>query len=143
MAKRKQYSDDFIALNSDMLAALESEPRQKSASKWEAMFDDQLQAAGLSAFLTAQYKFDSESGYRFDYAIPDRMIAIEIDGGNRMAVISKRTGRPVAIGRHTQADDYRKLNFACIAGWKVLRFTPDMVKSGEALRVVSEVVLPF
>lgn len=58
---------------------------------------------------------------------PGLFVAVEVDGGNRMV----RNG--AAVGRHTGEDDYRKLNAAAIRGWRVLRFTPAMVRSGEAL----------
>ena len=144
MTKRKtQYSDDFIALNRDMLAALESEAPRTKRSKWEQMLADQLEQCGIAHMLTAEFKFDPDRDWRFDWATRERMLAVEVDGGNRMAVISKRTGKPVAVGRHTQSDDYRKLNRAAALGWRVMRFTPEMIKSGEAIAAISDEVIPF
>jgi hypothetical protein len=69
--------------------------------------------------------------WRFDVAFVAHKISIEIDGGGRMAAINSRTGVPVAIGRHAQSDDYRKLNAAARLGWRVLRYTPEMLDNGE------------
>lgn len=144
MTKRKsQYSDDFIALNHDMLAALESETPRTNRSKWEQMFAEQIEQCGLGHLLTSEYKFDTDRDYRFDWCCKDRMLGIEIDGGNHMAIISKRTGKPIAIGRHTQVEDYRKLNRAAELGYRVMRFTPEMVKSGEAIAVTNAEIIPF
>jgi very-short-patch-repair endonuclease len=88
----------------------------------------------------AEHRFYSLRKWRFDFVIYASesavmpSYAVEIDGGNRMAAIIK--GRAVAIGRHTQDDDYEKLNAATIDGWKVLRFTPAMVKSGAAIDTI-------
>ena len=64
---------------------------------------------------------------------------MEIDGGNTQAVITK-TGRAVAVGRHTQEADYEKLNAAALLRWRVFRFTPAMVKKGVAIDVIEKVL---
>ena len=78
-------------------------------------------------------------------AWPARLIACEVDGGNRMARINKRTGQAFAVGRHTQSDDYSKINRAVACGWRVFRFTPEMIRSGEAFATLQDALreLPF
>ena len=71
--------------------------------------------------------------YRFDLAWPDLKIACEVDGGTW---ISGRHNRGSSI-----AKDYEKLNLAVVNGWRVLRFTTDQVKSGEAAAVLSIMLL--
>jgi hypothetical protein len=75
---------------------------------------------------------------RFDIAFVGRKVAVEIDGGNRMAVADKN-GNAVAIGRHTKDADYEKINAAQELYWRVLRFSPAMVKSGAAIRTIGRV----
>jgi very-short-patch-repair endonuclease len=78
-----------------------------------------------------QRAFD-DSQHRFDFQWREKKIAVEIDGGNRMARIVKgRNGQPraVAVGRHTQSDDYRKRNKATSLGWTVFYFTPEMLRN--------------
>jgi very-short-patch-repair endonuclease len=93
------------------------------------------ESPGEAAFLLhcRAYKFSPEREYRFcegrrwrfDFAFPEQMIAIEIEGG-----IWSR-------GRHTRPQGYEKdlekYNMATRLGWSVYRFTTDMVMRGEAI----------
>lgn len=85
-----------------------------------------------------EYEFHTDRKWRFDFCWPDQKLAVEIDGGNRVATIIK--GKAVAVGRHTQDADYSKLNAATLAGYQVLRFTPTMVKSGEAIDTLLKIL---
>lgn len=62
-----------------------------------------------------EYRFDEVRQFRFDVAIPDKMLAIEYEG-----LMSKKS-------RHTTISGYvcdcRKYNFAQTKGWKILRYT--------------------
>ena len=64
-----------------------------------------------------EYKFHPVRKWRFDYAIPERKIALEVEGG-------VWTG-----GRHTSSvgfmKDMEKYNTATLMGWRVFRTTPD------------------
>ena len=79
----------------------------------------------------AEYRFLKKRRFRFDFAWPSLKIAIEIEGGVWSG------------GRHTRGAGYsrdiEKYNLATRAGWKVYRFTPQMVKSGEAIIFMSSV----
>ena len=70
--------------------------------------------------------------WRFDFAFPLLRLAVEVDGGTWNN------------GRHVHGsgfeEDCRKLNTAALAGWTVLRFTGDMVETGEAILAVAEAV---
>lgn len=72
-----------------------------------------------------EYVFWVGRRWRFDFCIPDAKIAIEIEGGTFNG------------GRHTRGSgfekDCEKYNHAALAGFRVLRFTTAMVKSGEAI----------
>lgn len=65
----------------------------------------------------AEWYFHPGRKWRFDYALPDKKIAIEIDGG-------VFTG-----GRHSggigQKKDMEKMNAAAELGWLVFHYTPD------------------
>ncbi len=75
-----------------------------------------------------EYRFHDVRKWRFDFAWPDHMLAAEFDGGVWIS------------GRHTRGKGYEadcdKLNTAVLHGWRVLRFTPKHVKSGEAARML-------
>ena len=104
----------------------------------QALLEVQIRAVGLSDWSFAEYKFHPDRRWRFDLCWPNRMIAVEIDGGNRMAKIIN--GRAVAVGRHTQDADYEKMNEAAILGWRVLRFSPAQVKSGLAISAIERIL---
>jgi len=104
-----------------------------SQSSGEAMLSLHLRAAGIHSI--PEYLFALPRRWRADFAIPNHRLLIEVDGGNRLAVIGKN-GKAVAIGRHTQDADMEKLNEAAILGWRILRFSPAMVKSGVALQTI-------
>lgn len=70
--------------------------------------------------------------WRFDFAVPDKRVAFEIEGGTWIS------------GRHNTGagsqKDMEKYNEAAILGWKVLRFTTDMVKSGYAIQAAQRLL---
>ena len=66
-----------------------------------------------------EYKFmNPERLYRFDFAIPDSMIAIEYAGlgSNKNA----KSGHTTSLGYTSDCDKY---NHAACKGWRVIRFT--------------------
>ena len=69
----------------------------------------------------AEYNFDKELGrrHRFDFAFLGNKVAIEVEG-NAWAV---KGG-----GRHMQDSDLEKYNLAALLGWRVVRFSPGMLK---------------
>ena len=77
-----------------------------------------------------EYRFDKVRRWRFDLAWPAEHLAVEVEGG----VWSH--GRHVRGAGYT--DDLVKYNTASLQGWRVLRFTPSMVESGQALEMIEE-----
>jgi len=71
--------------------------------------------------------------WRFDFAYPESMVAIECEGG-------AWTG-----GRHTRGAgmqaDMEKYNFAGLRGWLVLRFNNKMIESNCAADTVRAALL--
>lgn len=84
----------------------------------------QLEAADAPKPAT-EHRFHSERKWRFDMAWPERMVAVEVDGGAWIG------------GRHTSGSGFEadclKLSHAAALGWRVLRVTPRMVQDGSAL----------
>ena len=84
--------------------------------------------------LEAEYRFHPQRRFRFDFAYPAAMVAIELEGG-------QYTG-----GRHTRpmgyAADCEKYNLAAAMGWRVFRFTRSMLEENPAdhLMQVKEVI---
>jgi very-short-patch-repair endonuclease len=67
-----------------------------------------------------EFRF-SKRRFRFDFAFPDRKVAVEIEGGGWI------------YGRHHRPKGYEmdleKYNLAQYLGWKVFRFTPQMLEN--------------
>lgn len=70
---------------------------------------------------------------RFDFAWPDMMLVVEIEGGTWVK------GAHVRGARFTR--DAIKYNEAAIAGWTVLRFSSDMVGDWQPYKHVQEWML--
>lgn len=70
----------------------------------------------------AEYRFHATRLWRFDFAFPTFYLAVEIDGGQW-----RRNG-----GRHNTDGDREKLNAAAVLGWRVLRFSGEMLKANPA-----------
>lgn len=96
--------------------------------------------AELALHLTAegiafeqQYKYCPGRNFKADFAIVDRRILIEVNGG-----IWNNEG---AHGRVSGIiKDIERLNLATLHGYFMLRFTPDDVARGKALQFILQVL---
>ena len=99
-------------------------------SGFERNLQFQMRAAKLPAPET-QYRFHPTRKWSFDFAWPDKLLYLEVEGG-----IFKRNGS----GRHTRGKGFErdcvKYSEACILGWRGLRVTTDHVRNGLALQLV-------
>ena len=99
-------------------------------SALEATLLFQMRAIGLDP--VQEYRFHKTRRWRFDFAMPDHKLGIECEGGTWKK------------SRHTTGkgfrDDCHKYNAAAILGWRVLRFTSDMIKKGEALQQIEDAI---
>ena len=77
-----------------------------------------------------EYRFDDGRKWRADVALPSKRLLFEIEGG------------AWTRGRHTRGKgflaDLEKYNTATLCGWRVLRFSPEQVKSGWAKTFLDE-----
>jgi very-short-patch-repair endonuclease len=82
-----------------------------------------LKAAGIP--FEREYRFHPTRRWRFDFAIPAKQVAVEVQGGvwngGRHATGTGITG------------DCEKFSVAASLGWRVMPVTPAQVKSGDAL----------
>ena len=96
-----------------------------------SVFAVACRAAGLPE-PEPEYQFHPRRKWRFDFAWPDRGIALEIDGGTWIS------------GRHNRGSgflrDMEKLREAAILGWRVLRCTPKEFENGVGLELVLRAV---
>ena len=100
-------------------------------SDLEDLLFQQMQFVGLPT-PEREYKFAPPRRYRADFAYPSERLLIEVEGGIW-------TG-----GRHSRGagftEDAKKYNLAAAMGFRVLRFTGDMIKDGSALKTIEEVL---
>lgn len=79
-----------------------------------------------------EFTFHKKRKWRFDLAWPDLLIAVEVEGGIWSG------------GRHVRGEGYEadceKYNEAQLSGWMVLRFTPGMIKRGDAGGVIEKAI---
>lgn len=79
-----------------------------------------------------EYKFHPVRKWRFDYAIPSALVALEVEGG-------VWTG-----GRHINPKgflgDMEKYNTATLMGWSVYRTTPDDLFTGKTLKLLKTAI---
>lgn len=71
--------------------------------------------------------------WRFDFAWPEFMLAVECEGGGN---VNGRHNRPEGF-----AADMRKYSQAMKLGWTVYRCDWNLIKSGEAIEVIGELIL--
>lgn len=109
IARRCAPRSAIAAQGSDGERAFETQLRQTGATGWER-----------------EVRFDPGRGWRFDFAWPELMVAVEIEGGTW-------------IGGHGGTrfeQDAVKYAEAAIRGWAVLRVTTDMVLDGRAIALL-------
>lgn len=100
-----------------------------SGPEWQFM--GQVRALGLPEPLR-ELAFALPRRWRLDFAWPDQMVAVEIQGGTHSG------------GRHVRgvgyAKDCEKLNAAVLRGWRVLLFTTEMVEDSTAVDTLEELL---
>lgn len=103
---------------------------KETTGGWDSM--TLLCAAWNLPMPSLEFRFAVPRRWRFDYAWPSRRVAVEQEGG-------VWTG-----GRHTRGKGYlgdlEKYNTAAVAGWCVLRFTPEQIQKAECLPLLQQVL---
>lgn len=103
---------------------------QKKTQKTD--FFTALCRSDLKIECVKEFRFHPTRRWRFDYAIPEYKIAVEVEGGVWIG------------GRHTSPTgflgDIEKYNTATVMGWRVLRTTPDKLHSSETLRLIRDAI---
>ena len=99
-------------------------PKPRLRSGWPEILGMQL-VLSKCATPTYEHRFHPTRKWRFDVAVPDWMLAVEVDGGG---FVQGRHSRGTGLEK-----DAEKFAEAAILGWTVLRVTPRHVKSGQAI----------
>jgi len=104
-------------------------PLAKSKSHWTDTLAFHIRSMRLPEPLREHW-FHGRRKWRFDFAWPDHMLAVEFEGG------------VFVQGRHSRGAgfeaDCEKYNTATLSGWRVLRFTSNQVKSGQAVTFIQQ-----
>ena len=102
---------------------------KREPSELEEELEQQLALLQFPAHVR-EHMFHPVRRWRFDFAWPALMLAVEVEGATW------------AGGRHTRgsgfAKDCIKYNEAALLGWTVLRFTGAMVKDGQAVAYIEQ-----
>lgn len=91
----------------------------------------QLRACKLK--FEREFRFHTTRRWRFDFAWPEKLIACEIDGGSW----KPHGGHSTGAGFQNDRD---KDDAALRLGWRVYRCTPAMVKRGQALETIIQLL---
>lgn len=101
------------------------------ASKPYPMFEAYCLAHGLID-PEREVRFHPKRRWRFDFAWSAKLVALEIDGGIWTS------------GRHTRGagffKDMEKLNEAVLAGWRVLRCSPEQMENGHIFTLLARIL---
>src|SRR5262249_13635323 len=91
----------------------------------------QLHLAGVPT-PEPEYRFAPPRRWRFDWAWPGLLLAVEREGG------------VWTQGRHVRPSgfikDIEKYNTAALLGWMLIRYTPAMERDGRALALVERAI---
>lgn len=112
-----------------------SKDKTKSKAKDATTASDFFTAlcrSNLQAECVKEFRFHPIRKWRFDYALPDHRLAIEVEGGVWSG------------GRHIRPrgflGDMEKYNAASALGWRVLRVTPDTLHSSATLELIRQAI---
>ena len=94
----------------------------KSIGKYKLHIISVLENSGL--IFVSELEFSPDRKFRFDWAVPDLMVAVEYEG-----IFSEKSGHTTLSG---YKKDIVKYNLATKLGWKVLRYTADNYQEFEA-----------
>lgn len=92
----------------------------------------QLLKQDLNVVAIPEHKFHPTRKWKFDYAIIDKKIAIEVEGG------------AFTNGRHTRGvgfiNDMEKDNEAVILGWRLIRVTPTQLLTNKTVNFIKRLL---
>lgn len=96
-------------------------------------FLKQIYRQRLGVEVETEYKFHPTRRWRFDVAIPEYKIALEIEGGVWCG------------GRHTSSAgfmrDMEKYNTATLMGWRLFRCTPETKFALSTINMLKEAMI--
>ena len=104
--------------------------RYANRRDYKAEFLSQLRLCGIN-LPVMEHRFHPSRRWRFDFAYPDKKLAIEYQGG----VYMNKSGHSNVSGMER---DCLKFSSAAALGWRVMPINAGMVRRGEAVQLVAE-----
>jgi very-short-patch-repair endonuclease len=100
-------------------------------SRLEKELNEKIRQSGLPQQYAREYRFHKSRKWRFDFAWPDCMVAVEVDGGIYSG------------GRHNRGEGFKKDaekgNAALLDGWRVLHFTTSHLARKEIQKTIQTI----
>jgi very-short-patch-repair endonuclease len=100
-------------------------------SALESLLEYQIKLGGLPEPIK-EHRFHDQRRWRFDFAWPHKMFAVEVEGGAYVQ------------GRHTRGSgfeaDLEKYHEAMRMGWTVYRCSAKLIKSGQSLILIERIL---
>jgi hypothetical protein len=119
-------------MQNDKVITPKKKTREKPRKEPLRDFFTSLCQSALHVECVKEYRFHPTRLWRFDYAIPEHKIALEVEGG-------VWTG-----GRHTSPKgflgDIEKYNAATLLGWRLFRTTPDKLVSAATVALLRSAI---
>ena len=90
----------------------------------------------LNVDVKLEHKFHPVRMWRFDYAILEHKIAIEVEGGSGLADGGGRHNRPKGF-----ANDIEKYNNAVLLGWRLIRVLPRDLYKVNTVEMIKQLII--
>lgn len=141
MKWKREDVDAYLARIGAAPPELQAAPRARARaprgeSPLEAELGGMLEMMQLAP--VRQYRVVEARRWRFDFAFPDVLVCVDVDGG----VFAAENGE--TAGRHARGAGivagFEKRNAAAELGWCVLCYGPPQVRSGEAALQIERLV---
>lgn len=116
-------------ITTQLQAYVNKQAAKARRERWEAELARHLRLEALDDGVEREFMFHDTRRWRFDFAWPAELLAVEVEG------VSGGAG-----GRHQRMAGYQKdlekYNSAALAGWRVLRFSQAQVTCGQAVHMI-------
>lgn len=120
---------DIVAMNPDLDLSGANGDTAATDDTTAALLQD-IALAGLP-LPKLEYRFDPSRKWAADFAWPEYKLLLEVEGGLWLATSTGRSKGHAHPKRYLA--DIEKYNKAALLGWRLLRYTPAMVKDGTAV----------
>ena len=97
----------------------------------------------LNIHVVREFKFHPKRSWKFDYCIPDKMIAIENEGGTfKQRTYTNKKGKLITTigGRHNSGTgflgDMKKYDEATAMGYRLIRVTPETLITTNTIELI-------